>query len=121
MQRGFTNKRPVQILKGSANIGTDPIDTRQVLVFNNSGVSLWLGDDENSATSVNGVPVLAGTLATFLWPSDLWIGADIDSTEFRYLVSPHFIPPATGSTSTWEELGRQTPKPPVYVNRPAGH
>src|SRR5258708_3103602 len=118
MQRGFTNIRPVQVLKSGTNV--DFIDSRQVLIFNNSGVSLWLGDDENSANSLNVVPVLAGTLASFLWPSDLWIGADIDSTEFRYMVSPHFTPPV-GATSTWEELGRNTPKPHIYVNRPAGH
>lgn len=119
MQRGFTNVRPTKVLQGAASPG--PNDTRQVLIFNNSGVSLWLGDDENSATGLNGVPVLAGSLASFLWVGDLWIGADIDSTEFRYLISPKFADQSSNATSTWEELGRNTPRPPIYVNRPAGH
>jgi|SRR6267378_3430331 len=119
MQRGFTNKRPVKVLQGI--LSPSPNDARQVLIFNNSGVSIWLGDDENSATSLDGVPVLAGASSSFLWVGDLWIGADIDFTEFRYMISPKFADQSTNATSTWEELGRATPKPPYYVNRPAGH
>ena len=115
MQRGFTNKRPVKILGAQS---PDPVNTRQVKIFNNSGVSIWLGDDENSATSVNGVPVLAGTSDNFLWPSELWVGADVDFTEFRYMISPQFQ--GAQSTSTWEELGKATPPPPKYYNRPIG-
>lgn len=117
MQRGLTNIRPIKVL--GANDNPDPTDTRQVLFFNNSGVNLWIGDDENSATVINGLPILAGAEKSFLWNSELWIGADNDNTEFRYLVSPHFAGKA-GGTQTWEELGRATPPPPKYYNRPAG-
>lgn len=118
MQRGFTNKRPVKIMQGIPN--PDPTDVRQVLIFNNSGVSLWLGDDENSATSINGVPVLPGSVQPFLWATDLWVGADVDGTEFRYMVSPHFATAGASGSGSWAELGRATPQPPNYYNKPAG-
>jgi hypothetical protein len=119
MQKGFTNIRPVRIFGGD----TKPEDVRQVIIFNNSGVSIWLGDDENSATSVNGVPVIPGSLFTSLWVGELWVGADVNSTEFRYMISPHFQGSsngAQGGSGSWEDLGRRTPQPTPYFNRPVG-
>ena|SRR6266478_5664247 len=114
MQKGLTGKRPVQILQAASS--TSPLDSRQVVIFNNSAVQLYLGDDQASAIINNGVPIPAGVDKTFFWNGELWIGADADNTEFRYMISPHF----SGATSSFEELRAKTPPPSKYFNRPVG-
>src|SRR5256885_9524264 len=101
MQKGLTNIRPVKVLGSVAN--PQPTDTRQVLIYNNSGVNIWLADDQESANAVTGLPVLAGAEKTFLWNNELWIGADVDNTEYRYMVSAHFA----GKLQSFDELRRQ--------------
>lgn len=113
MQKGLTSIRPVQVLGSVAN--PQPTDTRQVLIFNPSGVNIWLADDQESANANTGVPVQAGQQVSFLWNNSLWIGADIDNTEFRYMVSAHFA----GKSQSFAELRKATPPPPIYYNRPA--
>lgn len=114
MQKGLTNVRPSMILPPTAN--PDPTDTRQVLIYNPSGVNLYIGDDEQSAVTNVGVPILPGADRTFFWNNALYVGADADNTEFRYMISPHFA----GAGETFESLRSKTPPPPGYFNRPLG-
>lgn len=114
MQKGLTNRRPVPLLPPAAN--PNPMDTRQVLIVNTSAVNLYLGDDEVSATDAVGLPIAPGTEKSFLWTNGIYIGADLDNTEFRYMISPHF----SGAGETFESLRAKTPPPPTYWNRPQG-
>lgn len=82
MQKGLTGIRPV------ANITKALQGVVSVAIFNNSAVNLYLGDDDTSATKNIGLPILPNTqFGPTLWEGDLWIGSDIDNTEFRYIVS----------------------------------
>src|SRR5713226_4102161 len=112
MQKGLTNKRPVLVLQASPAVS--PMDARQVVIVNTSGVNLYLGDDEVSATADIGVPIIPGAEKTFLWDAALYIGADADNTEYRYMISPHFA----GANESFESLRARTPHPPKYYNRP---
>lgn len=83
MQKGLTGKRPVKILDAANHTGVVSL-----LLFNNSGVNLYLGNDETSATTFNGIPILPNVLIPgMLWEGELWVGADVDNTEFRYQIS----------------------------------
>lgn len=114
MQKGLTNIRPVPLLPPSPN--PNPMDTRQILIVNTSAVNLYFGDDEVSATPAVGLPIVPGAEKSFLWNNALYIGADADNTEFRYMISPHFA----GGAESFESLRQRTPPPPKYFNRPAG-
>lgn len=114
MQKGLTGIRPVMVLPPSPN--PNPQDIRTVLIVNSSAVQIYLGDDEVSATAGIGVPIIAGGEKTFHWHNALYIGADADNTEYRYMISPHFA----GAQETFESLRAKTPPPPEYFNRPAG-
>src|SRR6267154_6282448 len=81
MQKGFTGQRP------TANILRAELGMASVLIYNNSAVNLYLGDDNVSANANNGVPIVPAGIFNGLWEGDLWVGADVDNTEFRYMIS----------------------------------
>ena len=79
--RKLTGVRPIEVL----NKNEGPT---YIYFFNSSGVNLWLDNLESYASPSDGVPIPPNaSFGPYLINGSIWIGADVDNTEFRYYKS----------------------------------